>query len=238
MQKIFKLVKNIYFWAADYIYVGYWQLRDVISKWDPRSYEIKDISDKRISIVLLPGIYESWKFMRPLAKVLYERGYDVRVIEELKYNNGTIEAMADIVDEYLRRKNIKRCILVAHSKGGLIGKYLLSNMNKRNYIKGLVALNTPFTGSKYAYLIPIKAVRIFLPNSPVLRNLALNGEVNKNIVSIYGVFDPHIPGGSYLIGAQNIQLNTHGHFRILGSPIVHKAVIEAIHFFTWENRKM
>jgi alpha-beta hydrolase superfamily lysophospholipase len=169
--------------------------------------------------------------MRPLAEYLYKEGYDVRVIEALKYNRGSIEDMAQIVDDYLHRMNIKNSILIAHSKGGLIGKYLLSTSNKEGRIKGLVAINTPFLGSKYAYFLPLKAMRIFLPDSPFLVSLALNQKVNKRIVSIYGVFDPHIPKGSYLKGARNVQLRTHGHFRILGKRIVHDAVREAIRFF-------
>jgi triacylglycerol lipase len=225
------MLGNLYFWIVDYIYVGYWQVRDLLSKWDPKGYEIKHENDSRPSIVLIPGVYESWKFMRPLAKLLYEEGYDVRVIEELKYNKGSVEDMARIIDDFLHRMDIKKSILIAHSKGGLIGKYLLSNHNKEGYIKGLIGINVPFAGSKYAYLLPLKTVRVFLPDSPLLTSLALNEKVNRQIVSIYGIFDPHIPVGSYLKGARNIQLRTHGHFRILGKRTVHDAVIEAVRSF-------
>ena len=53
---------------------------------------------------------------------------------------------------------------------------------------------------------------------------------NTRIVSIFGIFDPHIPGGSSLAGAHNIVLETGGHFRILGDrntiAIVRDAVAE------------
>ena len=39
--------------------------------------------------------------------------------------------------------------------------------------------------------------------------------VNEHITSVYGLFDPHIPEGSVLPGARNIQLATGGHFRLL-----------------------
>ena len=228
LNKIVNLIIDGYFWALDYLYVAYWQLRDLFARWDPESYTSPSASSD-FSIILIPGVYESWKFMRPVAESLHQQGYDVRVVENLKFNRGSVEDMARVVREYLHKSNIKKCLLVAHSKGGLIGKYLLLNYNKDKRIKGMVTLNTPFSGSKYAYFfLPFKTVRMFLPTAPLLKNMAINESVNARIVSIYGVFDPHIPGGSYLKGAQNIQLKTRGHFRIMGSKKVHTAIFRAI----------
>ena len=53
-------------------------------------------------------------------------------------------------------------------------------------------------------------------------------EVNRRIVSVYGLFDPHIPGGSHLEGARNVQLGTRGHFLPLSDPRVHEAILEGI----------
>ena len=50
--------------------------------------------------------------------------------------------------------------------------------------------------------------------------LASEEEVNARIVSVFGAFDPHIPAGSELAGAKNVQLDTGGHFRILNDPRV------------------
>ena len=44
--------------------------------------------------------------------------------------------------------------------------------------------------------------------------------MNARIVSAYGSFDPHIPGGSALPGARNVILETMGHFRVLGDARV------------------
>lgn len=241
MQKIFRRVvelsANLYFWWLDYLYVAYWQVRDFFSHWNPRQYEVKRDKDSRPSIVLIPGIYESWKFMRPLAEVLYAHGYDVRVIEELKYNRGSVEDMAQIVDSYLHSKKIDSCVFVAHSKGGLIGKYLLARHNQDGRIKGLVAINTPFTGSPYAYLFPFRSIRAFSPRSPILQILAQHRAVNSQIVSIYGIFDPHIPAGSYLEGAANVRVNTQGHFRIMGRKAVHEAVLKAVELLLQEDSR-
>lgn len=52
--------------------------------------------------------------------------------------------------------------------------------------------------------------------------------VNGRNVSIFGQFDPHIPGGSALDGATNMIVPATGHFRILGSATTHQAVLEGM----------
>lgn len=88
-----------------------------------------------------------------------------------------------------------------------------------------MTVNTPFSGSALARLLPLSAIRVFLPHSPELTALTSQQEVNRDIVSIYGRFDPHIPGGSRLEGARNVQLGTRGHFLPLSDPEVHEAVL-------------
>jgi triacylglycerol lipase len=177
-------------------------------------------------ILLLPGIYENWHFMKPVASVLADHGYDVHVIEGLGYNKGTIEEMAAIVSKYIIKQEFSSLAIVAHSKGGLVGKQVLGTYEGSTEITKLITVNTPFSGSPYASFIPFKSIRIFSPKSAILTALSLNTLTNAKIVSVYGMFDPHIPGGSYLQGAKNVQLKTYGHFRTLQDPIVHRAIIE------------
>jgi len=66
----------------------------------------------------------------------------------------------------------------------------------------------------------LPSLRIFIPNDPTILALTREAAVNPRIVSVYGRFDPHIPGGSRLDGAKNVQLDTGGHFRILAHPRV------------------
>jgi pimeloyl-ACP methyl ester carboxylesterase len=52
--------------------------------------------------------------------------------------------------------------------------------------------------------------------------------INSRITSIYGPFDPHIPEGSVLPGATNIELPVAGHFRILGDPGPARIIVEQL----------
>ena len=53
----------------------------------------------------------------------------------------------------------------------------------------------------------------------------MNTETNRKIVSIFARFDPHIPEGSALAGARNIEIDTGGHFRILADVRVAAVVV-------------
>ncbi|PRZ12560.1 esterase/lipase family protein [Nesterenkonia sandarakina] len=217
---------NLSAWIRDYAYALRRQASGLLRGPDPQAYRRPD--SQKPAVLLLPGIYETWAFMQPVANVLREGCYDVHAVVDLGYNGGTIADMADLVDEHIRRERIGRCVLVAHSKGGLIGKLLLTRRLDSDLILGMVTLNTPFEGSPLARLLPLPAIRLFLPRSPELTELGASQEVNSRIVSIYGRFDPHIPGGSHLEGAHNVQLGTRGHFLPLGRLSVHEAILEGV----------
>jgi len=219
-----QLIKNLFFWGLDYWYVFKEQIASVLSRSKPSMYRNKNGQP----VILIPGIYENWRFMRPVARLLYLNGYDVHIIEDLGFNRGTIEEMATYVETYIAAQHLTGVTLVAHSKGGLIGKYVLSTITTLHVLRGLITLNTPFSGSKYARFLPLKSLRIFIPSSPALLGLAKDTLVNSRIVSLYGIFDPHIPGGSLVDGAKNIQLPVYGHFRIMNSVVVHDAILENI----------
>lgn len=217
-----KLLKNNYYWFLDYFYVAYRQLISIVSRRGAASYR----NPNGTPVIIIPGIYENWRFMQPLARVLFNSGYDVHTLQGLGFNRGSIEEMASVVSLYVTQNQLSDVLIVAHSKGGLIGKYALSQANT---IKGLVTINTPFSGSKYAYVLPFRQLRMFIPNSKILTQLAGFTGINSKISSIYGMFDPHIPGGSELHGAHNIQIRSaYGHFRILSNRDVQVAVLNEL----------
>ena len=72
------------------------------------------------------------------------------------------------------------------------------------------------------------SIRAFLPDDETIVMLGREESVNGRIVSIFGRFDPHIPDGSVLDGATNVMVPASGHFRVLGSPQTHAAVLDAV----------
>ena len=213
-----------WFWLLDYLYVALWQVRHVVGRGVPDDYA----SGERMPVLLLPGVYETWQFLRPVAESLHALGHPVHVVRELGYNRSTIPDAAAVAQRYLESHDLRHVALVAHSKGGLIGKHMMLLNDPDNRIDRLIAIATPFGGSNYARFFVNPAVRAFAPKAPTLSMLAANAQVNARITSLYGEFDPHIPAGSRLEGATNIVFPVAGHFRILADSAVQQAVETAV----------
>lgn len=209
------MLRKAGWWLADYIYAGYWQLRAVCDRTDPASFS----SGSAAHIVVLPGVYETWKFMQPLVAAMHQQGHPVHIVDTLHRNQRPVVDMARRVDEFLEVNDLTDVILVAHSKGGLAGKLVMTGPASSR-VRSMLAIATPFAGSRYARLMLSKTLREFSPESPSIVALAEQLTVNERIVSIYARFDPHIPERSELAGAKNVCLDTGGHFRILARPQV------------------
>lgn len=199
-------------WVRDYAYAAYWIVRGLLARGTADEL-LHPPGGHGSPILLVPGVYESWRFMQPVAEHFYRAGHPVHVLDKLGYNTGAIPAMAEIVTEYLREADLHDVTLVAHSKGGLIAKYSLADEETKRRVRHVVTINTPFLGSRWAYLFLLPSVRMFTPRGPVIRQLMQNLAVNRMITSLYSVFDPHIPETSRLDGAENVVLPTIGHFR-------------------------
>lgn len=166
-------------------------------------------------VVLLPGVYETWHFLEAAASHLHDLGHPVHAIPSFGRNLLPIGEMAALATDYLDANGLEDVLLVAHSKGGLIGKTVMLGSDR---VRELVAVNSPFGGSDYAHLLPIRRLREFLPSHETILGLARNAEVNARITSVYSSWDPIIPNGSVLEGATNIELPVTGHFRTLDRP--------------------
>jgi pimeloyl-ACP methyl ester carboxylesterase len=210
-------------WLLDYLYAAFWQVHAVFRPGTPDRYR----DGARQPVLLLPGIYETWQFMRPLAEELHDLGHPVHVVTDLGRNRAEVADAAHIVSAVLAARDLQDVIIVAHSKGGLIGKYLMMQADVAGRVDRMVAIASPFSGSSLARYTVLPSLRAFAPNNAMIRLLGKERAVNARITSIYGLFDPHIPGGSMLPGATNVQLDVAGHFRIMGDPGLQRAVRQA-----------
>ncbi|HMH59615.1 MAG TPA: alpha/beta hydrolase [Galbitalea sp.] len=188
--------------------------------------ELRD--GERRPVLLLPGVYETWHFLEAVGSHLHSLGHPVHVVPEFGRNLRPIREMAELAQEYLVAADLRNVAIVAHSKGGLIGKTLMLAEVQNTRIAAMVAINTPFAGSDYAHLVPIRTLREFVPTHETIVNLTSNAEVNAHIVSIFSSWDPIIPNGSVLAGAVNVELPVTGHFRILDRPDLLDLVARAV----------
>ena len=179
-------------------------------------------------VLLLPGVYEPWTFLRPLAERLHAAGHPVHVVRALGNNSRPIARSAGIAQRYLDSAGLENVVLVAHSKGGLIGKHMMLVDDANGHISRLIAIATPFGGSRYARYMVNPSLRAFIPTATTLAMLTGNARVNARITSLYSERDTHIPEGCYLEGATNIEFPVEGHFTILDDERVLRAVDAAL----------
>lgn len=214
-------------WAADYAWATGRQLRHLVRRPPLPTVPGDRLPSERAPVVLLPGIYETWEFLGPVATALARAGHPVHAVPGLGHNARPVPESAEIVAEHLERTGLSGAVLVAHSKGGLIGKRVLLSPAS-DQVLGMVAIATPFTGSRWARYMLSRALRSFDPRDPVL--LALAGElvVNERITAVYPRFDPHIPETGRLEGARNVELPLSGHFRPLGHPLLVRTVVQEV----------
>jgi len=221
MSTIAALLRNGVWWARDYVYAAVAQIRAITGRGAP-----DDLArGSGVPILILPGIYETWRFVEPLARALHDRGHPVHVVTELGGNLRPVAESAERVGRLLEARALEDVVVVAHSKGGLIGKHLMAFHPAGARVRAMVAVATPFGGSRYSRLMPTPSLRAFRSGDATMRALAASAAVNARIVSVYGLFDPHIPEGSELAGAKNVRLSTGGHFRVLADPRVIAEVV-------------
>ncbi len=186
-------------------------------------------------VLILPGVFETWHYLKAIIEQLHARGHPVHVVQSLGFNRRAVDEAAALVHDYLRDLDLRGVIIVAHSKGGLIGKRLMAFEDREEgRVQRMIAVNTPFEGSSVARYAIGRTMREFLPDNETLRVLNREVETNSRITSISSSFDQYIPSGSSLAGAENITLPLVGHFRLLEHASVIDAVTERI--VSWSER--
>lgn len=208
----------------DYGFAVGWQLRSLVPDARRRANWRRGAGGKP-AIVLLPGVLERWHFLRAIGDRLHRAGYPVHAITSLGINRANAPLQAARVAGYLVEHDLRDVVLVAHSKGGLIGKLTMLDRAVADRVRGMVTVASPFNGSPYARFFVDPSIREFSPKHPVIVGLGRERDVNAKIVSIWPAFDQHIPTTSRLPGAYaNIEVPGTGHFRILSSRVVIDAV--------------
>lgn len=200
----------------------------------PPKHYLGYTEEGKFPIIILPGLTMKWGFMRSLGSAISHSGYPVYIIPQIGYNLLSIPKAAAIVREVVDTNHLDNVIIVAHSKGGLVGKYLLIHNNADRRIKAVVAIASPFSGSSLGRIVPHAAFKELAPDSDVVKSLSENTEVNTKIISIIPDFDNHVrsENGSYLNGAKNIYLAVRGHHKILFSKDLQSKVLFLIERIT------
>ena len=223
------MIRHVGDGMVDWVYGIGWWFRAFSRREQPDAFVEAGPDDAHHTpLVLLPGIWERWQYMVPLARALNAYGHPTHLIRALGANGSPLPASAAIVAHFLAQRRLTGAILVAHSKGGLVGKLVMLDREAGGRIRGMVALSTPFAGSSLAWPIFSRSpLGVFAPTSDAITQLGAQQDVNARIVSLLPAHDQVIPEGSALPGARNVTLEIGGHFRPLRDMGVHRTIHES-----------
>jgi hypothetical protein len=210
-------------WTKDYALIAALWAATLAAPQDPEVYA----SGSLRPVLLIPGVSENWQFLRPLVNRVHEAGHPVHVLPQLVLTRDSIEAGAALVLDHLDSSGLADVAIVAHSKGGLIGKLVMAR-DTRCRVDRMITLATPWAGSTRAELLPLRHLRGLGPKAPLIASLAQQSAPNARITSIYGTWDEHVPEGSELPGATNVVVRVEGHARITTHPAAIAAVLAAL----------
>ncbi|MDO5746203.1 MAG: alpha/beta fold hydrolase [Actinomycetaceae bacterium] len=192
----------------------------------------EELDDKTLpTVILIHGLAESYRAMNTIAQALHVRGYTVISVPSARFMRQSIDDLSEIIHNVIRDNDIKDCILVAHSKGGLVAKCVLAKQPQ--LIRGVIALATPWMGSTMTRFIPWRSsIHELSCDSSTIRALAQSTKYHSRIVSLSPQQDEQIPSGTWLRGAINRQIPIRGHQRILDAPASVNAVCQAVALLT------
>lgn len=225
-------------WIEDYIHASIFYSKSFIYRESPKHY-LGHIVDTKVPIILIPGINTKWQFLKIIADELSKIGHPIYIVRDLGYNRKSIHDSAKIVRNLIDKTDLKNIIILAHSKGGLIGKEILIHFNNDERVIKVIAVATPFLGSDIGKIIPDKAVKELSPQSDIIIKQNNIFHVNEKIISIYGMYDNHVwpTENSILQGAENIQIKVDGHHKILSNKNARHIIIQKIEEITLKLKK-
>jgi pimeloyl-ACP methyl ester carboxylesterase len=234
-----KIHKKVASWILDYAYMTRGALVMMYHK-NPPAHYLGYTVDGKVPVILIPGIMGRWGFMKRLGDSISFLGHPVYVLPKLGNNMGNIPETAKnlsaTIESIFKEQTTKPlgAIIVAHSKGGLIGKYFLSHYNDKKHPVGMIAIATPFSGSSLGSFLPIDAVQELGIKSPVIADLKSHAETNDRIISLIPEYDNHVwaKSGSTLTGAENIALDVRGHHKVIFSEHTIVQVCKSIELLT------
>jgi triacylglycerol lipase len=226
-------MKKVSYWIIDYCYLLVGKLLMHVYRKPPKRY-LNHVVKGKNPIVIIQGKSNRWGFLKKLSDAISKLGYPVYIVHKLGSNRLDIPTSAKIVREIIDKNNLRNVTLLGHSKGGVVGKYILIHEDIDRRIDHLIAIAAPFSGSKIVDHFPHnKSLREFSPKSKIIQEISSNKKVDSKIISIMPEFDNHIwaDKGSYLEGAMNVKIATKGHHKIVFDKNTIKKIIELIEGF-------
>jgi len=108
------MIKKIANWILDYFYFF---KGCSLALYKPPKHYLGYILEDKPPIVLIPGLYLKWHFLKAIADPISLRGYPVHVVERLGYNTKAVGHSAKLLRDLIDKNNLYDAIIIAIAKG-------------------------------------------------------------------------------------------------------------------------
>ena len=197
-----------------------------------RGMVINNMEAAGTPILLIHGMADNRSIFAMLARGLRRRGFGrVRSINYSPFTTDIRSAavrLAGEIEEIVAETGYERIHVVAHSLGGLIARYYVTQLGGDERVHTLVTLGTPHEGTYDALILPTRLGRQLRPGSGLLRELAAPIEhCSTRFVAYWSDLDQLVfPQRNARImhpdlGARNIAVRGVGHMSL---PIIGRVV--------------
>lgn len=166
-----------------------------------------------------------------LRTFLVRRGWSWVWIVRLPSSDKRLTELAAILEHQVEQlaatTGVERIDVVGHGLGGLVAAWYLRHLGGASRVRRLVALGTPWKGTRMAVFGRHQVSRDLLPGLPLLDDLA---PPPVPTVSIWSPGDPLVvPSSSALPdGVESVRIDGLGHWDMLFSGRVYRAVQAAL----------
>ncbi|MEK7433701.1 MAG: alpha/beta fold hydrolase [Cyanobacteriota bacterium] len=198
----------------------------------------KNALNKKLPVILVQGYAEpSWYFMYGIYRNLKKSGWDsvytVNLFPNISDIKEQAKTVANKIEQAKKEQGVSKVDYVAHSMGGLIGRYYIQEMNGANSINHFVSVATPHYGTYIAWAGPGDGAKQMRPGSDFLSRLNSGNPIYGGIsyTSIWTKTDEIvIPAENALLqgSKQMPPISSVGHFLILWSETTYKQIKSAL----------
>lgn len=187
-------------------------------------------------VVLVHGWVHNRSAFIWMTRALRRAGF--RHVVGLNYNplRHGVPELADLlaaeVDDILALTGAERCMIVAHSMGGVIARYYVQVLGGHHRVDTVVTLGTPHRGTYTAHLGIGPAARQLLPRSPLMRRLEETARPSAvRWIAYYSDLDLLVTPAVNVklvhpaLAATNVRARDTGHLSLLLSAEVLRSVV-------------
>jgi pimeloyl-ACP methyl ester carboxylesterase len=131
-------------------------------------------------VLIVPGFMGPSLLLYPLAAFLRLHGRKADQLHTFPALDGVVEhaqRIARAVDRLLAETGARQIDLVAHSMGGLAGRYYLRRLGGAAKVRRFITIATPHHGTHWAHLHLTQSLKDMRPGSPLLKELSEGGPV-------------------------------------------------------------